>query len=304
LDRWTQLELLVQIAETGSLSNAAEALDMSNAAVSRGLIALEERLNARLVERSTRRVALTKIGEEYYHQCKAILAKMKEADAAVNASVVNPSGMLRVTASLSFCTGHIAPLLPEFHRRYPNIALDIVAANRYFDLLDSGMDIAIRTREYEPDSNIMVRKLASTRRILAGSPAYFRSHAAPQTLEQLADHKLLIYSHSNNPLQLRFSRDGVVSTVQVKSLMTSNDGQIIRAAALEGLGILVQPNYIVYDDIVAGQLVPVLTSWDLPRLTVNIAYQSREHLPAKVRVFIDFIAEHFRQMDFERKWTK
>ena len=124
----------------------------------------------------------------------------------------------------------------------------------------------------------------------------------PKTLADLQRHKLLIYTLSNNPNELRFSRDGVTTTVTVKGVLDANDGQILRVAALDGLGILVQPSYIVYDDIVAGRLVPMLGDWDLPRLTVNLAYPSRKHLSAKVRTFIEFMAGHFVKMDYERKW--
>ena len=304
MDRWNQFELFVQVAELGSLSRAAEALGMSNAAASRCLAALEERLGARLVERSTRRLGLSQMGEAFYRQCKAALTQMKEAEEIVNANAVAPGGMLRVTSSLSFCMKHISPILPRFHKLYPDITLDLMAANRYVDLLDSGIDIAIRTREFEPDSNVAVRRLAATRRILAASPGYLAARGVPTRLEQLADHDLLVYSHANDPHRLHFSaRDGQQQVLEIRSLMQSNDGQIIRAAALEGLGILIQPNYIIHDDVVAGRLVPVLDEWDLPRLTINIAYQGRKHLPARVRVFIDFLVRHFEEMDYERKWT-
>ncbi|MBV8624811.1 MAG: LysR family transcriptional regulator [Herbaspirillum sp.] len=304
MDRWNQFELFVQVAELGSLSRAAEALGMSNAAASRCLAALEERLGARLVERSTRRLGLSQMGEAFYRQCKAALMQMKEAEEIVNANAVAPGGMLRVTSSLSFCMKHISPILPRFHKLYPDITLDLMAANRYVDLLDSGIDIAIRTREFEPDSNVAVRRLAATRRILAASPGYLAARGVPTRLEQLAEHDLLVYSHANDPHRLHFNgRNGQQQVLEIHSLMQSNDGQIIRAAALEGLGILIQPNYIIYDDVVAGRLVPVLDEWDLPRLTINIAYQGRKHLPARVRVFIDFLVRHFEEMDYERKWT-
>ncbi len=116
-------------------------------------------------------------------------------------------------------------------------------------------------------------------------------------------HDLLIYVHAKNPNELRMTREGEEQTVQVRGLLESNDGQVLRAASLDGLGILVQPSYIVYDDIVAGRLVPVLNDWDLPRLQINIAYPSRKHLSAKVRSFIDFMADEFSREDFERKWT-
>ena len=125
----------------------------------------------------------------------------------------------------------------------------------------------------------------------------------PKSLDELQQHKLLIYTFANNPNELRFTREGEVRVVNVSGLLESNDGQILRAAALDGMGILVQPTYILYEDIVAGRLVPVLDDWDLPRLNVNLAYPSRKHLSAKVRTFIDFMVEHFDRMDYQRKWT-
>jgi DNA-binding transcriptional LysR family regulator len=304
MDRWTEFELFVQTAEAGSLSKAAESLQMSNATASRCLASLEKRLAVRLVERTTRHLTLTEIGEDFYRRCKSLLADMREAEAAVNATALNPSGTLRITASLSFCMKHIAPLLPEFTRLYPNIDVQVISANRYFDLIDSGIDVAIRSKEFEADSSITVRKLAETRRILAASPWYLKRNGTPQSIDELARHKLLLYTHANRPNELHFTRDGERRMIKVKSLLESNDGQILRAAALEGLGILIQPNYIIYDDVVSGRLVPVLNEWDLPRLSINIAYQNRKHLPAKVRVFIDFLTAHFREMEHERKWTR
>ena len=303
MDRWTEMALFVQVAETGSLSRAAEELGLSNAAASRHLSALEERLGARLVERNTRRLFLTEPGQEFLRRSRAILADLQDAESAVNASTLNPTGTLRVTASLSFSMHHIAPLLPEYTRRYPNVNVHVETANRYLDLIDNNIDVAIRTREVEPDSNITIRRLAETRRILAASPGYLGRAGTPRTLDDLAQHALLVYTYANHPHELRFTRDGETTTVSVKGVLESNDGQVLRAAALEGLGILVQPTYILYDDIVAGRLVPVLDAWDLPRLTVNLAYPSRKHLSAKVRTFIDFLAEHFDRMEYERKWT-
>jgi DNA-binding transcriptional LysR family regulator len=232
---------------------------------------------------------------------------MKEAEADVSANVLEPGGTLTVTASLSFSMIHIAPILPEFTARYPKVSVNIIAANRYYDIMDSGIDLAIRTREFEPDSNLTVRRLAQTRRILAASPKYLDQRGTPRTVEDLAHHAMLIYSYANRPNELIFTRggedDGEKRVINVRSTFESNDGQVLRAAALKGMGILVQPKYIIYDDIVAGRLVPVLDEWDLPRLTVNIAFQNRAHLPARIRLFIEFLVDNFRRMDYERKWT-
>lgn len=303
MDRWTEIELFVQVAETGSMSRAAEALNLSNASASRHLAALEERLGVRLVERNTRRLYLTETGQEFFQRAKGILGDLRDAESTVNAAALNPTGVLRVTSSLSFAMHHIAPLLREFTDRYPNVTVHVEAANRYLDIIDNNIDVAIRTREYEPDSNITIRRLGETRRILAASPGYLARHGFPRTLDDLQKHKLLIYVHANNPHELRFTKGDEQRSVSVQGLLETNDGQIVRAAALDGMGILVQPSYIVYDDVVAGRLVPVLEDWDLPHLTINLAYPSRKHLSAKVRAFIDFMAGHFEKMDYERKWT-
>jgi DNA-binding transcriptional LysR family regulator len=303
MDRLLELELFAQVAETSSLSRAAEQLGLSNAAASRHLAALEARLSVRLVERNTRRMYLTTEGQEFYSRTKAVLADLKDAEFAVNSTSMNPKGLLRISASLSFAMQHIAPRLPEYAKRYPNVRVHVETANRYLDLIDNGIDVAIRTREVEPDSNITIRRLAATRRILAASPEYFSKNGRPRQPGDLVKHALLIYVYANNPNELRFVRAEKEQIVAVKGLLESNDGQILKAAALRGMGILVQPSYIVYDDIVAGRLVPVLEDWDLPRLQINIAYPSRKHLSAKVRSFIDFMVEEFEKNDYERKWT-
>ena len=305
MDRWTEIELFVQVAETGSLSRAAEALNLSNASASRHLAALESRLGARLVERNTRRLYLTDTGQQFFQRARNILGELRDAEADVNATALNPTGVLRVTASLSFAMHHIAPLLRGFTDRYPNVSVHLESANRYLDIIDNNIDVAIRTRELEPDSNITIRRLGQTRRLLAASPAYLARHGFPKVPNDLERHKLLVYQLANTPNELRFRHVGGEdqASVPIRGLLETNDGQIVRAAALDGMGILIQPSYIIYDDIVAGRLVPVLEDWDLPQLSINLAYPSRKHLSAKVRAFIDFIAEHFARMDYERKWT-
>jgi DNA-binding transcriptional LysR family regulator len=303
MDRWTELELLAKTAELGSLSRAAEALGMSNPAATRYLSSLEDRLGVRLVERSTRRLYFTEIGREYVERTKAILQDAKESDSAAQASNVKPTGTLRITASLSFSILHIAPLIPEYTRLYPEVSVHVETANRYLDIIDNSIDLAIRTREYENDSSITIRRLAETRRILTASPEYLRLNGAPECPEQLLEHKILNYTLSKNYRELKFTRCDETSTVAVDGLMESNDGQVLRTAALSGLGILVQPKYIVYDDVKAGRLIPVLDQWDLPRLTINLAYPSRKHLSAKVRTFIDLLTGTFREKDYERLWT-
>jgi DNA-binding transcriptional LysR family regulator len=327
MDRWREMELFVQIAEQGSLTRAAEAVGLSNAAASRHLSTLEQRVAARLVERNTRRLYLTEVGEAFYQRCKSILADMQDAESMANATAVNPTGDLRITASVSFAMRHIAPILPAFTLRYPQVNVHLMTSNRYYDLIENGIDLAIRTREGEADSTLTIRRLAETRRVLAASPRYLDQYGTPQAVQDLARHRLLLYTYANRYDELRFTRRGqgaagsaastaaslsgaaiesppsAVETITVKGLLESNEGQVLVAAALDGLGILVQPKYIIYDEIVAGRLVPVLDDWDLPRLSINLAYPNRQYLPAKTRCFIDFLVGHFDAMEFGRKWS-
>ncbi|NKJ47681.1 LysR family transcriptional regulator [Burkholderia sp. SG-MS1] len=302
MDRWTQIELFVLTAELGSLSKAAERLDMSNAAASRTLSALEERLGTRLIERTTRRQWLTDAGEAYRRSCVAVLSEMAEAEAAASDATLRPSGVLRVTSSVSFATLHIAPFLTEFNRRYPSISVQVIAANRYPDFIEAGIDIAIRTREHEGDSGITVRKLADTSRILAASPAYLNEYGRPVRPEDLGEHRMLVYNLAVDPYILHFRRGEETCDVAITSVLDSNEGQVIVAAGRSGLGIVIQPLYIIHEDIVAGRLVPVLEDWQLPRLTINLAYQSRRYQPAKIRVFTEFLIEWTERRQLAAKW--
>ncbi|MGF6096118.1 LysR substrate-binding domain-containing protein [Pseudomonas sp. 18175] len=304
MDRFTELELFVHTAELGTLSKAAEKLDISNAAASRHLAALESRLKVRLVERNTRRLALTNAGHDFYARCKNLLAEMAEAEASVNAALVEPTGTLTVTATISFSMLHLAPLVPKFQKLYPGIKVKLLGANRYYDIMDSDIDLAVRTREFEADSSITIRRLAETRRVLAASPAYLAKRGHPKTVSDLEGHDVLIYSHANHPNVMAFTKGDEKLSVKIQPSLESNDGQIVRAAALAGAGILVQPKYIIYDDLVAGRLVPVLDDWHLPRLTINLAFQDRRYMPAKTRLFIDFLLDHFKREEYERYWTR
>lgn len=303
MDRLTQIEVFVKTAELRSLTRAAEALGMSNAAASRHLSALEERLSARLVERNTRRLWLTEAGQDFYQRSGTLLAELAEAEEAVNAHTLAPQGLLRVTSSLSFATIYLAPMLPELRRLYPKLNVHIAVANRYLDFIEAGIDVAIRTRLHEPDTNIIVRRLGRMRRVLAASPAYLEERGRPKEPADLTRHDMLVYNLAQDPFSLRLTKGDVERTVRITAALDCNDGQVIRQAALAGLGILIQPLYIVQGDMDAGRLVPVMLDWQLPMLTMNIAYQNRERLPAKIRVFTDFLVNYVRRASDSGIWS-
>jgi DNA-binding transcriptional LysR family regulator len=304
MDRWAEIEVFVQVAELGSLTRASEALGMSISATSRHLIALEERLNVRLVQRTTRQLYLTAEGEKFYSRSKDFLSGMREAEESITEVSVNPTGLLRISASLSFCLLHLNPVVARFTTLYPKVVIEVVSSNRYYDIIENGVDVAIRTRRVEADSSITIRRLAETRRLLAASPDYLVRHGIPSTPQALKDHRLILYTLADNWSELSFRRGGEAVTVPVAGVLNANDGQIIRKAALDGLGILAQPTYIIQEDLEAGRLVRVLDDWDLPRLTMNIAFPTRTHLPARTRLFIDFLAQWFKDNNYEAIWTR
>ncbi|MGQ1397652.1 LysR family transcriptional regulator [Acinetobacter baumannii] len=302
MDRLTGMELFVAVAELGTLNKAAEKLEISNAAATRHISALENRLNVRLIERSTRRLSLTNIGIEYYKKCKDLLSEIDQAESSISSAAVEPEGTVTITSSISFAIMHLTPLIPAFNQLYPKIKINLIGANRYYDIIDSNIDIAIRTREFEPDSNLTIRKLATTHRILAASYDYIKKRGKPKSIEDLKDHDILLYSHAHNPRVLSFQKDEESKSFIVDPVLETNDGQIVRAAALNGAGILIQPLYIIYQDIVEGRLIPILPEWKLPELIINIAFQSRNFMPIKNRLFIDFLIEDFKKKEYERYW--
>ncbi|CVI64083.1 LysR family transcriptional regulator (plasmid) [Agrobacterium leguminum] len=304
MDKWTELEVFNHVAEFGSLSKAADALGMSVSSTSRHLLALEERLNVRLVQRTTRRLNLTVEGERFFGQSRDFILGMKEAEQSVSDVAVNPTGLLRVSASLSFCILHLNPAISAFSKIYPDVKFEVLASNRYYDIIESGVDVAIRTRRVEADSSITIRRLAETRRLLAASPAYLARRGAPLHPEELSQHDMLLYNLADNWNTLSFNRGEDSAAIEVKGLISANDGQVLVKAALDGMGILAQPTYIIDEYLRSGQLVRVLDDWDLPRLTMNIAFPTRAHLPARTRLFIEFLVKHFKERDYESEWTR
>ncbi|MCY1325939.1 HTH-type transcriptional regulator DmlR [compost metagenome] len=304
MDKWNEIEVFTHVAELGSVSKAAEALGMSVSATSRHLISLEERLNVRLIQRTTRQLYLTVEGEKFYGRSKDFLQGMKEAEQTISEVALNPTGLLRISASLSFCLLHLNPIIAEFTKLYPKVTFDVVSSNRYYDIIENGVDVAIRTRRVEADSSITIRRLAETRRLLAASPTYLERRGVPQAPDDLKAHDLILYTLADNWNELTFRQGNETVTVPVTGMINSNDGQIIVKAGLDGLGIMAQPTYIIQEHLEAGRLVRVLDDWDLPRLTMNIAFPTRAHLPARTRLFVDYLVKTFRERAYESIWTQ
>ncbi|TWB87748.1 LysR family transcriptional regulator [Bradyrhizobium macuxiense] len=304
MDRLTELEMFVRAVELGSITRAAEKLGLSDPSASRCLSSLEQRLGTRLLERTTRRLWLTDAGRSYYQRCTELLAELAEADAEAADSTKRPSGILSVTSSPSFGMMHLAPILPQFQRLYPNISVHLMAANHYQNVIDPGVDIAIRTRPFERDSSITVRKLARTRYLPVASPKYLKERGSPSEPKDLQDHPMLLYGFARGLQPFRFARGDRKETVRLNPAIQSTEGRVLCAAALAHGGILIQPMYTIYDDLRAGRLAPVLEGWKLDPMTINIAYHTRKHQPARIRIFVDFILKQFAERHYEQKWMK
>ena len=304
MDRWTQTRLYVGIARLGSISKAAEDLGLSNAAASRYLNDLERRVGVRLIERTTRRLWLTEAGTTYLRYCEAAVSALDEGDAAISDASVEPMGELRVTTSVSFAVNHIAPLLAEFSKRYPKLKIKLLVENKYQSFIEAGIDVAIRTRQFEPDSGITVRRLADTRLVIAAAPAYLAERGTPSSVEDLARHRLLLYTLATTTSELHLRRGAEQRRLSVEGAFESNDGQVIRTAAINGAGVLIQPQYIVDNDIREGRLVALFEDWDLPMLTINLAYQSKLLQPAKIRAFTQFMIESLAACDLTSRFDR
>lgn len=304
MDRFVELEIFTRIADEANLTRAAAEMGLSVSGVSRHLTNLENRLGVRLVQRTTRALSLTSEGQRFARSARDILSTLQEAEESVSLVSAEPTGVLRLGASLSFSMLHLMPVINMFTTRYPQVRIDLQASNRYCDIIENGLDLAIRTRRAEVDSSVTIRKLAEVPRLIVGAPDYLARHGVPRTPDDLEHHHLLLYTLSENWDQLSFARDGEERRLPAVAKMASNDGQLLRQAALAGMGLLVQPAYVVQEDIESGQLVPVLPDWTLPRLTMNIVFPSRTHLPARTRLFIDALVRHFRDHDLERTWQQ
>ena len=294
LDRLTGLEVFAKVAAAGSLSAAARALGMSQTMVTKHIAALEARLGAKLFHRTTRRLSITEAGRSYLESSERILAEIEAADAAVAADRVEPRGMLRINAPVSFGTRQIAPLLAEFAARYPRTSVELGLNDRLVDLAEEGWDLAIRIGNLS-DSSLIARRIAPCRIVVCAAPSYLEARGIPPTVSSLSAHNCLGYTLSQRTPVDRwtFGARGEVS-VRVSGNLRANNGDALLAGALAGQGIIHQPSFIVADDLRAGRLVAL--TLDHPNVELGgiyAVYLPDRHPPAKVRAFIDFIAARF-----------
>ncbi|HEY4164883.1 MAG TPA: LysR family transcriptional regulator [Dongiaceae bacterium] len=294
MDRLTSLTTFAQVVESGGFSAAARRLNMSTTMVSNHIQALEDRLGARLLNRTTRKISLTDVGAGYYERCARILAELEEADGMAGALQSTPRGVLKVYTNTHILR-FVAPIISEYCGLYPTVTVDVSMGERSVDQVEERIDVVIRATP-APDSSLIAKRLTKWRHILCCSPRYLETLGMPETLGELARRNCMRYALYPFGNEWRFiGPDGKAAGVTVSGNLVSNSAEALRQTALDGHAIFLAPDFYVFEDIAAGRLVPVLPQYQTIEFAVNAIYPNRENLPAKVRTFIDLLAERISE---------
>ena len=293
MDRFLAVSVFAKVVEQGSFARAAARLELSTSAVSRHVADLEAHLDARLLNRTTRRLSLTESGSAFYERCVQLLADLEEAEEAVTAAAVVPRGTLKLTCSITFGTRHLAPAIAAFAAQHPQIRFDVELSDRAVDIVDEGFDLAVRIGEIGSQS-LIGRRIGASQVVCCAAPAYIAAHGAPRTPADLMRHACLSYEYSPARNLWRFrDREGRDQDVRISGPVHANNGQMLCALAVAGVGINFEPDFIVAPDVRAGRLVPLLPDFAPPSIPIHAVYPSRRHLSAKVRAFVDFLTSRF-----------
>jgi DNA-binding transcriptional LysR family regulator len=301
MDRITGLSVFAKVVEGSSFAAAARHFGLSPAMVSKHIVALEERLGARLLNRTTRRVSPTEIGRVFYERATRILADIDDAEQEAGALQATPRGLLRVSGPLSFGTRQLGPAIADFLAACPAVEIDVTLSDRVADLVEEGFDLAIRIGRLA-DSSLIARRIAPCLVVACAAPAYLKKHGAPRVPADLAAHNCLGYSYAALRNEWRFTGPEGTQSVRVAGRLNANNGDILRLAALGGEGIILQPSFIVADDLAAGRLVPILPGYAPDELAIHAVYPHSRHLSVKVRSFVDFLVARFGQQPEWERW--
>lgn len=292
-DRLTGMEIFVRVATAGSFSAAARALGLSQSGVTKHVAALEDRLGARLLHRTTRRLTLTEAGRHYLEACERILAEIDEAEAAAGAEAAEPRGTLRLNVPVSFGVLQVAPALADFGRAHPSLTVELGLNDRPVDLIEEGWDLALRIGHLR-DSRLVARALAPCRMRVCAAPSYLAARGRPRRPEDLASHNCLGYTLASSD-GWRFEG----GTVTVAGSLRASNGDALVAAAAAGLGVIYQPTFLVGEALRRGSLV-ALDLGIIPSLPIHAVMPSRRRPPAKVRALVEFVAARFADPPWDR----
>jgi LysR family transcriptional regulator for bpeEF and oprC len=294
MNKLLAMEVFVQVVDAGGFTRAADHMKMPKASVSTIVQALEKSLSVKLLHRTTRNVSVTSDGAAYYERCLQILSDVREAEESLSRNRASPSGRLRVDCSTAIAADIIIPALPDFFRRYPDIALELGCGDRPVDLVEEGVDCAIRGGIL-PDSNLVARRIGVLHFVTCAAPAYLAAHGAPAHPDDLARHQCINFfsSKTGKIFDWDFERGGETIVVATPSHIAVNDSVAYMRAGLAGLGIVQAVGYAADRMVADGTMVAVLTDWTTTPLPINVVYPQNRHLSAKVRVFVEWVADLF-----------
>jgi DNA-binding transcriptional LysR family regulator len=294
MDRWQAMGIFVKVAETASFAEAARQLHMSAPAVTRAIATLEEMIGARLFVRTTRSVKLTEGGARYLDDCRRILADIVEAEAAAGGSYATPTGTLAVTASLCFGQMHVLPIVMEYLNLYPTMSVRTLFIDRPVNLIEEGIDVAIRIGRL-PDSGFTAIRVGTVRRVVCGSPAYFEKHGVPAAPADLRDHRIAASISAWASPDWRFGQD---QRVTVRPTLQCNTNEAVISAAVAGWGLTRVLHYQIGPGLMAGSLQIVLSEYEEEPLPIHVLHPEGRHAPAKVRAFVDMAVARLRANRF------
>jgi len=290
--------VFVKVVETGSFSAAAQRLALSRSVVSKYVTRLENRLGARLLNRTTRRLSLTEAGRVLYDRSLQGLSEIAEAEAEVLHLQGAPRGTLRINTPMSFGVLHIAPVLPDFLAVYPDLSVDMNLNDQKMDLIEEGFDLAIRISDL-PDSSLVARRLGPCRHVVCATPEYFKRYGKPRTPEDLRKHNIITYRYQDSANEWRFlSPEGKYILVPVSGSIQMNNSLALRESLLQGSGITLTPTFVVGADIRAGKLQSILNNYRTLEASIYVIYPQRRYLSPKVRVFVDFMIERMSDASY------
>jgi len=300
MDKFREMQAFVAVAESGSFVNAADVLETSKAAVSRYIAQLEERLGVRLMQRTTRRQSLTDEGNAFLAHCKEMLALILDAEEEIQNKRKHPTGLVRISAPLTFGILHLAPLWGKFTAMYPQVRLEISLSDRVVDLVDEGFDLAVRVARL-PSSTLISRKLASTSLVVCASPKYLRGKVKPKHPNDLKNHSVISYSYLATGDEWVFTAPDDSGEIRVKTQpkIRTNNGDTCRSAALAHQGIILQPTFIVRPDLQRGDLVALLPQFKSIELGIYAVYPSRKLVSPRIRAMVDFLVKEFEPVSWQ-----
>lgn len=290
MDKLTSMNVFVRVAKAGSFAGGARDLGISRAMATKHIMQLESNLGTRLFNRTTRSLSLTEVGSQYLERCQQVLGDVEEMEAAVTHLQTEPRGVLKISAPPVIGATHISRALAEFLKIHPDLTVDMILQGSPGDLIDEGIDLAIHLGALE-DTSMVARKLASSSLVVCGSPEYLEQYGIPQTPEDLVKHSCLVNWAIPPRDKWQFKGETGYTVMNVSGRMQANAAHPIRIAAINGLGLVMLPTYIVGSDIEKGKLKLVLENYTLPPLDIHAVYPHRKYLSAKVRSFMDFLQE-------------